>query len=86
MQLLITHLAAFDLEEIGYFIAQENPIRAGTFVAELRAHRQKISHIPARYRRRPELSDYLRSCVHAPMATTCSFLSSRQRWSQWFAS
>jgi len=36
-QLLITSLAAFDLEEIGDHIAQGNPIRAGSFVAELRA-------------------------------------------------
>ena len=39
MQLLITPLAAFDLEEIGDYIAQENPIRAGTFVAELRVRK-----------------------------------------------
>lgn len=35
MQLLITPLAAYDLEEIGDFIAQDNPVRAGSFVAEL---------------------------------------------------
>jgi hypothetical protein len=28
MQLLITPLAAFDLEKIGDYIAQDNPIRA----------------------------------------------------------
>jgi len=39
MQLLITPLVAFELEEIGDFIAQDNPICAGTFVDELRAHR-----------------------------------------------
>ena len=49
MQLLITPLVAFDLEEIGDYIAQENPIRAGTFVAELRAHCEKICHNPAGY-------------------------------------
>ena len=64
MQLLITPLAAFDLEEIGDYIAQENPIRAGTFVAELRAHCEKICLNPAGYRRRPELSEGLRSCAH----------------------
>jgi len=42
MQLLITPLAAFDLEEIGDYIAQDNPVRAGTFVTELRAHCEKI--------------------------------------------
>ena len=64
MQLLIAPLAAFDLEEIGDYIAQDNPVRAGTFVAELRAHCEKICLNPAGYRRRPELSDDLRSCTH----------------------
>ncbi len=57
MQLLITPLAAFDLEEIGDYIAQDNPIRAGTCLAELRALCKKICLNPAGYRRRPELSD-----------------------------
>ena len=30
MQLLITPLAAYDLEEIGDYIAQDNPVRAGS--------------------------------------------------------
>ena len=64
MQLLITPLAAFDLEEIGDNIAQDNPVRAGTFVAELRAHCEKICLNHAGYRRRPELSEGLRSCAH----------------------
>jgi toxin ParE1/3/4 len=64
MQLLITPLAAYDLEEIGDFIAQDNPVRAGSFVAELRSHCEKICLNPAGYRRRPELSDDLRACVH----------------------
>ena len=64
MQLLIMPLAAYDLEEIGDYIAQDNPIRAGTFVAELRAHCEKICLNPAGYRRRPDLSDDLRSCAH----------------------
>jgi toxin ParE1/3/4 len=53
MQLLITPLAAFDLEEIGDYIAQDNPVRAGTFVAELRVHCERICLNPAGYRRRP---------------------------------
>lgn len=65
MQLLITPLAVQDLEEIGDYIAQDNPVRAGSFVADLRAHCQKICLNPAGYRRRPELSDDLRSCAHS---------------------
>ena len=64
MQLLITPLAASDLEEIGDYIAQYNPVRAGSFVAELRAHCEKICLNPGGYRRRPELSGDLRSCTH----------------------
>ena len=64
MQLLIAPLAAFDLEEIGDYIAQDNPVRAGIFVAELREHCEKICLNTAGYRRRPDLSDGLRSCAH----------------------
>jgi toxin ParE1/3/4 len=63
MQLLITPLAACDPEEIGDYIAQDNPVRARIFVVELRAHCEKICLNPAGYRRRPELSDDLRSCA-----------------------
>jgi toxin ParE1/3/4 len=53
MQLLITPLAAVDLKEIGDYIAQDNPVRAGTFVAELRTNCENICLNPAGYRRRP---------------------------------
>ncbi|WP_255372805.1 type II toxin-antitoxin system RelE/ParE family toxin [Polynucleobacter kasalickyi] len=45
-------------------MAQDNPIVAVTFVAELRFHCEKICLNPAGYRLRPELSDDLRSCAH----------------------
>ena len=64
MQLLFTPMAAFDLEEIGDYIAKDNPVRAGSFVAELRAQCEKICLNPVGYQRRPELSDDLRSCAH----------------------
>ena len=64
MQLLIKPLAARDLEEIADYIALDNPNRAGSFVAELRAHCQKICLNPLGYRLRPELSLHLRSCAH----------------------
>jgi toxin ParE1/3/4 len=64
MQLLITPLAAHDLEEIGDYIAQDSPRRAASFVAELRNHCKKICLNPAGYRHRPELSVDLRSCSH----------------------
>lgn len=64
MRLLITPLAEQDLEEIGDYIALDNPKRAVSFVQELQTHCQKICLNPAGYRSRPELSDDLRSCAH----------------------
>ena len=64
MRLLITPLAAHDLEEIGDYIARDNPIRAASFIAELRAQCEKICLNPAGYRRRSELSEGLRSCPY----------------------
>ena len=64
MRLLITPLAAHDLEEIGDYIARDNPLHAARFIADLRAQCEKICLNPAGYRRRSELSDNLRSCAH----------------------
>lgn len=59
-----TAQAAADLESIGDYIAQENPHRALTFLAELRAQCAKIASSPQGYRARPDLADNLRSCAH----------------------
>jgi toxin ParE1/3/4 len=64
MQLRISPLAAEDLEAIGDFIAKDNPLRALSFIRELRAHCEKILRNPSAYRRRPELSEHLQSCAH----------------------
>ena len=64
MQLRISPLAAEDLEAIGDFIAKDNPLRALSFIKELRAHCEKILANPSAYRRRPELSKHLQSCAH----------------------
>jgi toxin ParE1/3/4 len=64
VRLLIAPLAAHDLEEIGDYIAHDNPLRAASFIAELRAQCEKICLNPDGYRRRSELYDGLRSCPH----------------------
>jgi len=64
MLLSITPLAASDLEEIGDYIAQDNPERAGEFLTAMQAHCEIIRLNPEAYRRRPELSKTLRSCTH----------------------
>ena len=64
MQLSITPLAARDLEEIGDYIAQDNPSRAVAFINELQAHCEIIRSHPEGYRLRPEFSKTMRSCAH----------------------
>lgn len=64
MQLFVTPLAEQDLEAIGDHIALDNPSRALSFVMALHAHCQRICINPEGYRRRPELSEDMRSCAH----------------------
>ncbi|PQA81501.1 type II toxin-antitoxin system RelE/ParE family toxin [Limnohabitans sp. TS-CS-82] len=64
MKLLISPLAASDIEEIGDYIAQDNPARAISFMAELEKQCQKICINPKGYRKRPELDAEIRSCAY----------------------
>lgn len=61
MGVLFTPLAQTDLEEIGDYIAQDNPSRAVTFIQDIRAQCQRIGKSPMAYRARPELGDGIRS-------------------------
>ena len=64
MQLLITPQAEQDLEVIGDYIAQDNPVRASSFIVELREQCHKICLNLVGFRRCLELSDDLRSCAY----------------------
>ena len=64
MRLLITQLAEQDLEEIGDYIANDNPTRAGSFLIELLEQCRRICSSPSAYRRRPDLSSEVRCCLH----------------------
>lgn len=46
MKVVLTVEALSDLEQIGDYIARDNPVRARTFVAELVAAARKIGEIP----------------------------------------
>ena len=46
MGVLFTPLAETDLEDIGDYIAQDNPARALSFIQEIRAQCQKIGKSP----------------------------------------
>ena len=64
MRVVISPLAERDLEAIGDYIADDNPSRALSFVAELRSQCANIAKAPQAYRVRPELGEGIRSCAH----------------------
>jgi toxin ParE1/3/4 len=59
-----TAQAERDLEEIGDYIAADNPSRALAFVQAIREHCERIAHAPSGYPTHPELGENLRSCPH----------------------
>jgi toxin ParE1/3/4 len=64
MRLIFTALAEHDLEAIGDYIAKDNPLRALSFLKELRQHCTRILDNPMGYRMRPEFGETIRSCAH----------------------
>lgn len=64
MAAYFTPQAEIDLEEIGDYIALDNPRRAVTFIQEIRRHCEKIADAPMSYLARPDLGDAIRICVH----------------------
>jgi toxin ParE1/3/4 len=56
--------AEADLEEIGDYIARENPVRAVSFIDEIEATCQKLAEQPLMGRSRDELRPSLRSFPH----------------------
>jgi toxin ParE1/3/4 len=64
VRVVLSNQAEIDLEEIGDYIAADNPARAVSFVREVRDHFQQIAKAPLAYTQRPELGDGVRSCTH----------------------
>ena len=64
MRLEFQPQAERDIEEIGDYIAQDNPRRAVSFLRELHAQCRKIMVAPQAYRSRPELGKGIRSCTY----------------------
>ena len=64
MRVTLSPLAERDLESIGDYVAEDNPRRALSFIAELRAQCDTIAKAPQAYRARPDLAEGLRSCAH----------------------
>ncbi|MDB5429173.1 MAG: type toxin-antitoxin system RelE/ParE family toxin [Caulobacter sp.] len=64
MRLVFTDLALADLEEIGRYIALDNPARAASYLRELREHCLRIPDFPFAYPPRPSRGRNVRIAVH----------------------
>ncbi len=63
MHFRFSRLAEADVESIGAYIARDNPIRAISFVSELRQRCRELVHFPGSCPLHPELGDGLRMTV-----------------------
>ncbi|WP_417476649.1 type II toxin-antitoxin system RelE/ParE family toxin [Maricaulis sp.] len=64
MKLVFSDMAQADLEEIGDYIASDNPIRALSFIAELRSRCATLTEFPESGPVRPDLGEGMRSITH----------------------
>jgi len=64
MRFRFSRRAEADIEEIGDYIARDNPARAITFIAELRARCRGLTDFPEAAPLRPGLGDDVRMAVH----------------------
>jgi toxin ParE1/3/4 len=72
MRAHFTPQAEIDLEEVGDYIALDNPRRAVSFIREIRQHCEKIADGPHHYVARPDLGDTIRICAHETRQTFLS--------------
>jgi toxin ParE1/3/4 len=63
MQLLFSRRAEFDLEEIGDYIAKDNPTRAASFVREIIEHCRRLINFPKAAPLRREFGEGVRLSV-----------------------
>lgn len=66
MDVVFLASAEADLEDIGDFIAQDNPARAVTFIEEMREHCRALEKHPQLGPIQPEIAPAARMLVHAP--------------------
>ncbi|WJY16922.1 type II toxin-antitoxin system RelE/ParE family toxin [Pectobacteriaceae bacterium CE90] len=79
MKLGISPLAEQDMEAIGDYIAQDNPVRAVSFMEELYQQCLLIAETPVIYRERPELGQCVRSCSYGRYLIVFSVLDTEVR-------
>lgn len=64
MRLVFSPRAMLDLEEIGDYIARDNPKRALSFLAEIEEHCQRIAELPSGFPKRDDIRPGLQMGVH----------------------
>lgn len=65
MKVIFTQQAEHDLEQIADYIAQDNPIRALSFIQELEQKSLSIGDFPKAFPIVPELTEFgIRRCVY----------------------
>ncbi|WP_323165985.1 type II toxin-antitoxin system RelE/ParE family toxin [Pseudomonas bubulae] len=63
MKLEFSRYVEEDLDNIADFIAQDNPVRAVTFIQDIRQKCLSIQHTPYHYQLRPDIGDEARLAV-----------------------
>jgi toxin ParE1/3/4 len=63
MRCIFAARAEADLEDIGDYIAEDNPLRARSFTIELRERCKRIADMPRAYPLRPEIASDIRALV-----------------------
>ncbi len=79
MRVAFSPAAERDLEEIGDYIARDNPVRALSFIREIREHCRLISDAPRAAPLWPELGDNLRMVPHGRYLILYSVLDDHLR-------
>lgn len=63
-RLIFSPIAERDLEEIGDYIARDNPERALSFLSELQAHCLRVLEMPSVFPKRDDIESGLQMGVH----------------------
>lgn len=64
MRVLFSPRAALDLEEVGDYIARDNPIRACTFIDEIETYCHRIGEMPSAFIVRDDLGPGIRMAIY----------------------
>ena len=79
MRLALSPRAALDLEEIGEYIARDNPLRAKTFVREIRNQCRKAAKLPRSFPAREDIRPGVRMALHGRYVILFRIVAKRVR-------